>query len=109
MWRSTPVTSFDALYVYENKLDAMRFRMAWHAWLTAWIETIRYGKVGPSYLTASHLTTGQRPAGLGGFAAALLVLFAAAARAGIVAAHFGARSHRLRRFGLRGAGLILQL
>ena len=46
---------------------------------------------------------------LGGFATALFVFFAAAARARIVAAHFSSGAHRLWSFRLRRSGLILQL
>ena len=42
-------------------------------------------------------------------AAALLVFFAAAAWAGIVAANFGAGADRLGCFSLRGTGLVLEL
>src|SRR6267378_203426 len=40
---------------------------------------------------------------------AFFVFFAGAAGAWIVAAYFGAGAYGLRRFGLRGAGLILQI
>src|SRR5438046_2820375 len=42
-------------------------------------------------------------------AVALLVFLPGAAGTRIVAPHFRANSYRLRRFGLRGAGLILQI
>src|SRR5713101_2485788 len=42
-------------------------------------------------------------------AVAFLVFFAGAARTGIIAADFGAGADGLGRFGLRGAGLILQI
>jgi hypothetical protein len=40
---------------------------------------------------------------------AFFVFFAGAAGTGIVAAYFGAGADGLGRFGLRGAGLILQI
>ena len=58
---------------------------------------------------AVPVTFGDNAERLSGLAAALLVLLAAAARAGIVAADLGAGADRLGRFGLGGAGLLLEL
>lgn len=63
------------------------------------VEIIRYGKQPRRFYGAI----------LCGFTAALLILFATTARAGIIATHFGSGTHGFRIFGLGGSGLILQL
>src|SRR5260370_15620275 len=70
-----------------------------------WIPILQLAEMGRSMLRPYE----ESSTTLGRGAVVFFVFFAGAAGTGIVAADFGASTHGLRRFGLRGAGLILQI
>ena len=133
MWMSTPVSSLAAWDVYEITADRRRAKAE-----TGLVAAprgrnypLREGSSCPEKfeegsLRAALPLNGPRKGAatplrmeigkwnfmpeklLGGFATALFVFFAAAARARIVAAHFSSGAHRFWSFRLRRSGLILQ-